>query len=252
VVGANPNRPGGWRGPYTHESAFHEPFVLFGYLAGQTQRLEMVTGILISPQRQTVLIAKQAAAVDVLSNGRLRLGLGVGWNPVEFQAQNENFHNRGRRIEEQVEVMRQLWTRPLVSFKGKWHEIEDAGINPLPVQKPIPVWMGGMAEPVIKRIAHMADGWFPQFRPGDEARATMERLHGYIREAGRDPKDVGIEGRLSVAQTKAEEWAATAQQWRDLGATHLSFNTMNAGFTSPRQHIDAVLRFKEVVSKVAV
>jgi probable F420-dependent oxidoreductase len=251
VLGADPNRPGGFRGPYTFQSAFHEPFVLFGYLAGLTHRLELVTGILISPQRQTALIAKQAAAVDVLSRGRLRLGLGVGWNAVEFDGLNENFHNRGRRIEEQVEVMRALWTRPIVNFEGKWHKIPAAGINPLPVQRPIPIWMGGMSEPVIERIARMADGWFPQFRPGDEARATLERLHGYIRESGRDPSAVGIEGRTSAGQASPDEWAESARGWRELGATHLSFNTMGAGYSSPQQHVDAIRRFIEAAKAVA-
>lgn len=252
VVGADPERHSPWRGPYTHKSAFHEPFVLFGFLAGQTASLELVTGILISPQRQTALIAKQAAAVDVLSKGRLRLGLGVGWNAVEYEALNENFHNRGRRMEEQVELLRKLWTEPVVSFKGKWHSMPDAGINPLPVQQPIPIWMGGMSEPVIKRIARSADGWFPQFQPGDEARAIMDRLHGYIREAGRPLSAVGIEGRVSASQLPPERWSDTARAWRELGATHLSFNTMGAGFTSPQQHIDAVRRFHDTVAAVAV
>jgi len=255
VMGANPDRPGGWRGPYTHEHGFHEPFVLFGYLAGLTQRLELVTGILIAPQRQTALIAKQAAEVDLLTGGRLRLGVGVGWNAVEYEALNENFHDRGRRMEEQIAVLRALWTQPLVTFSGKWHSIPAAGIKPLPVQRPIPIWMGGMAEPVLKRIARVADGWFPQFRPGDEARATLERLHGYIRDAGRDPRAVGIEGRMNAGKgtpQEEDEWAARAVAWRDLGATHLSVNTMGAGFTSPQQHIDAVRRFREETAPVAV
>lgn len=252
VLGADPERHSPWRGPYTHQSAFHEPFVLFGFLAGQTTSLELVTGILISPQRQTALIAKQAAAVDVLSKGRLRLGLGVGWNAVEYEALGENFHNRGRRMEEQVELLRKLWTEPVVSFKGRWHQVPDAGINPLPVQRPIPIWMGGMSEPVLKRIARMADGWFPQFQPGDEARAILARLHGYLREAGRPLTAVGIEGRLSASQLPQERWGEAARAWRELGATHLSFNTMGAGFTSPQQHIDAVRRFHDAVAAVAV
>jgi probable F420-dependent oxidoreductase len=252
VIGANPEREGGWRGPYTHESSFHEPFVLFGYLAAVTPRLELVTGILISPQRQTALIAKQAAEVDVLTNGKLRLGVGIGWNAVEYEGLNENFHNRGRRVQEQVEVLRALWTQPLVNFKGRWHSIPDAGLKPLPVQRPIPIWMGGTAEPVIKRIARLADGWFPQFRPDEDGKATLERLHGYIREAGRKPEDVGIEGRTNAAKATPDQWAEATQRWRELGATHLSFNTMGAGFTSLQQHLDAVRKFKEVVSSVAV
>src|SRR5882672_3039514 len=156
VLGAHPGREPKLTGPYTHEHPFHEPMVLFGFLAGVTKRLQLTTGILILPQRQTVLVAKQAAEVDRLSGGRLRLGVGLGWNYVEYEALGEDFHTRGRRIAEQVEVMRRLWTEPLVTFEGKWHRIDRAGIRPLPVQQPIPVWMGGSAEPVIQRTARIA------------------------------------------------------------------------------------------------
>jgi probable F420-dependent oxidoreductase len=249
VVGADPERPGGWRGPYTHQHQFHEPFVLFGFLGGITTRLELVTGILISPQRQTVLIAKQAAAVDVLTGGRLRLGVGVGWNAVEYEALGENFHNRGRRMEEQVQVLRLLWTQPLVTFTGKWHSIPAAGVNPMPVQRPIPIWMGGTSDIVMRRIARLADGWFPQMRPDDEGRATLERLREYIIEAGREPSAVGIEGRLNAAKATPDEWAETTAKWRELGATHVSFNTMGAGFTSTQQHIDAIRQYKEAAAQ---
>ncbi|HLZ72315.1 MAG TPA: LLM class F420-dependent oxidoreductase [Dehalococcoidia bacterium] len=252
VVGADPAQYSPWRGPYTFQSAFHEPFVLFGYLAGQTRRLELVTGILIAPQRQTALIAKQAAAVDVLSGGRLRLGVGVGWNAVEFEALGQDFHTRGRRMAEQIGLLRALWTKPVVDFDGRWDRVRAAGINPLPVQQPIPIWMGGMSEPVLKRIARLADGWFPQFQPGDEARAILDRLHGYLREAGRPISAVGIEGRLSTSQVPQERWSEAARAWREIGATHLSFNTMGAGFSTPQQHIDAVRRFHDVVAAVAV
>jgi probable F420-dependent oxidoreductase len=247
VVGANPERPGGWRGPYTHQHSFHEPFVLFGYLAGITRALELVTGILILPQRQTALVAKQAAAVDVLSGGRLRLGVGVGWNQVEFEALGQDFSTRGRRMEEQIRLLRALWTEPLVTFTGRWDSIPDAGINPLPVQQPIPIWMGGTAESVLKRVARLADGWFPQFRPGDEARETLERLRRYALEAGRDPAAIGIEGRISAGQHSLDDWRQAAEAWRELGATHLSFNTMGSGYTSPAQHIDAIRRFIQVM-----
>jgi probable F420-dependent oxidoreductase len=252
VLGALPERfeganVGFSRPPYTNESLFHEPFVLFGYLGALTQKLELVTGVLILPQRQTALVAKQAAAVDVLTGGRLRLGVGIGWNFVEYEALNEDFHTRGRRVTEQIEVMRKLWTEPVVNFKGKYHTLDRAGINPLPVQRPIPVWIGGMAENVIKRVARYSDGWFPQFQPSDQAKATLEKMHGYAREAGRDPASIGIEGRMSVGAVAENEWARRADEWRALGATHLSVNTMGAGFTSPQQHIDAVLRWKRVV-----
>jgi len=248
VLGAEPSRfEGRFRPPYTHKTPFHEPFVLFGFLAAATSALELVTGILILPQRQTALVAKQAAAVDVLSAGRMRLGVGIGWNHVEYEALGENFRNRGRRAEEQIAVMRRLWTEESVDFDGKWHTIHQAGINPLPVQRPIPVWMGGMAEPVLKRAARIADGWFPQFRPGPDATATVERVRGYVAEAGRKPEEFGIEGRISMFNTEREQWAAAVEGWRAMDASHVSFNTMNAGLESPQQHIDALRAFKELV-----
>ena len=248
VLGADPQRQGGWQGPYTHEHQFHEPFVLFGYLAGLTQRLELVTGILILPQRQTALVAKQAAEVDVLSDGRLRLGVGVGWNYVEYEALGEDFHNRGRRVGEQIDVLRRLWTEPLVEFQGKYHSIPRAGIKPLPVQRPIPVWMGGMADAVLKRVAIYADGWFPQFRPGGEnARLMMEKLRGFAAEAGRDMAQIGIEGRLNFGAGNPDELNQAAAEWRAIGATHLSVNTMGAGLASPADHIQAIRRAREVL-----
>src|SRR5664279_1385930 len=159
VLGANPQRPGGWSGPYTYLTPFHEVFVLFGYLAAVTQKLGLAAGVIILPQRQTALVAKQAASLDVLSGGRLRLGVGLGWNEVEYTSLNENFHNRGQRIEEQVQLMRRLWTEPLVDFKGKWHTIPDAGLNPRPVQRPIPIGFGGTAEVALRRLARLGDGW---------------------------------------------------------------------------------------------
>jgi probable F420-dependent oxidoreductase len=247
-----PDKIGMSRPPYTDQSNFHEPFVLYGFLGAITQRLELVTGILILPQRQTALVAKQAAAVDVLTRGRLRLGVGIGWNYTEYESLREDFHTRGRRIAEQIEVMRRLWTEPVVTFTGKYHHIDRTGINPLPVQRPIPVWMGGMSEPVIKRTARIADGWFPRFPPAsDQARATIERLHVYAREAGRDPSSIGIDGLVSVTDPEGE-WANRANAWRGLGATHLAVNTMGAGLASPQQHIDAVLHWKRVVEQVAV
>ena len=245
VLGASREARPSWRGPYDHNSQFHEPFVLFGYLAGVTSRIELVTGIIILPQRQTALVAKQAAAVDVLSGGRLRLGIGIGWNEVEYEALGEDFHTRGRRVEEQVALMRALWTDEVVTFQGRWHTVTAAGINPLPVQRPIPLWMGGGAEAVIRRIARLADGWFPQFRPDDRGRETLQRLHDYAREAGRAPGDIGIEGRASIGNGGPEDWAAEVEAWRQLGATHLGVNTMGAGLSSPAEHIDALRRFKD-------
>ena len=245
VLGAHTDRFEKFRPPYTYQTPFHEPFVLFGYLAAVTTKLQLTTGVVILPQRQTALVAKQATAVDLLSGGRMRLGVGIGWNYVEYEALGTNFHNRGRRIEEQIALMRRLWTEELVDFDGRYDKVQQAGICPLPVQRPIPVWMGGGVDAVLKRVAKVADGWFPQFQPGPQAAETIERLRGYIREAGRNVDDVGIEGRISLFNTPQDQLAGAVQGWRDLGATHVSFNTMNAGLQSPREHIDAIRKLRE-------
>ena len=250
VVGANPDRPGGWDSQFTYRHAFHEPLVLFGFCAAVTRRIELVSGIIILPQRQTALVAKQAAEVDVLSGGRLRLGIGVGSNTVEFEALGESFGNRGQRVEEQLEVMRLLWTRELVTYAGRWHRVPDAGINPLPVQRPIPVWMGGDSEVVIRRMARLADGWItlPSFRPGPASQATIDRLHGLIREAGRDPAAFGIEARMALATTPADQRAKDIAAWRAMrGITHLCVNTMGMGLPGPEEHVRTLERFRKDV-----
>ena len=252
VLGASSEHRPNWTGPYDHRTQFHEPFVLFGYLAGVTTHIQLVTGIVILPQRQTALVAKQAAEVDVLSGGRLRLGVGIGWNDVEYEALGEDFHTRGRRVEEQIEVMRALWTQEVVSFHGRWHHITDAGINPLPIQRPIPLWMGGGAEPVLRRVARLADGWFPQIRPDERGRETLQRLFDYASEAGRDPASIGIEGRVGISNGGPDDWARTVEAWQQMGATHLGVNTMSAGLDSPAKHIDAIRSFKEATDGLAV
>ena len=249
VVGANPASRPGWRPPYTYKDTFHEPFVLFGCLAGLTKRIELATGVIILPQRQTVLVAKQAAALDVLSGGRLRLGIGIGWNPVEYEALGENFKNRGRRSEEQVEVMRKLWTQELVTFEGEWYKITDAGLNPLPIQRPIPIWFGGGHDQTLRRVARLGDGWFPLLGPDDKCRAMIEKIRAYTREAGRDPRSVGIEGRIMIGQGSPEQWTKEIQAWKELGATHVTANTMKAGFSSPSGHVEAIRRFRAVFAE---
>jgi probable F420-dependent oxidoreductase len=248
VLGANADSRPGWAGAYRHTDSFHEPFVLFGYLAGVTSRIGLVTGVLILPQRQTALVAKQAAAVDVLSGGRLRLGIGIGWNAVEYDSLGEDFTNRGRRSEEQIEVMRALWTNDVVTYDGRWDRIPDAGINPMPVQRPIPIWFGGGADQVLRRIAKSGDGWISNMPgPDERSRGVVERLGEYARQEGRDPASIGIETWVSARRGSPEEWAASAAAWRDFGATHIAFNTMGAGYSSTREHIDAIRRFKEAV-----
>jgi probable F420-dependent oxidoreductase len=223
---------------------FHEPFVLFGYLAAFT-KLELVSAVIILPQRQTALVAKQAAEVDVLSGGRLRLGIGVGWNQVEYEALGMDFKKRGKIVEEQIEVLRQLWGQEVVNFKGQFHTITAAGLNPLPVKKRIPIWLGGSADALLRRVALLGDGWFPQGRPDDKIRTTLEQLYKYVEEAGRDPKEIGIEARVSTSDGNIDQLARWTEQWRELGATHIAINTMNTGYKTLEQHIEALRRYKE-------
>ena len=248
VLGANPERPGGWSGPYTYLTPFHEVIVLLGYLAGVTQRLGLTTGVVILPQRQTALVAKQAASLDVLSGGRLRLGVGLGWNQVEYTALNEDFHNRGKRIEEQVSLMRRLWNEPLIDFKGKWHTIPDAGINPLPVQRPIPIWFGGSAEEMLRRIARLGDGWIVLHRKAAEARPALDRLSRYIEQAGRARNEVGLEARIPFEGGDPRVWETSMREWQAEGATHLSLNTMSSGLRTPQEHIQAIQKFAQVAN----
>jgi len=255
VLGAaTANRPG-WIGAYAEPDMFHEPFVLFGYLAACTRRLELATGILILPQRQTALVAKQAAEVDVLSGGRLRLGVGVGWNSVEYEALGVDFHKRGARIDEQIRLLRALWAQPTVSFEGRFDRIPDAGINPLPVRRSIPIWLGGESDAVIRRVARLADGWFPggglltpyQRHERVERKVQLEQLRGYLAAERRDPTAVGIEGRFSVANATPDDWRRGADEWRAMGATHLSLGTTSAGLATPQAHIDAIRRFRDTL-----
>lgn len=245
VLGANPNRPGGWQGPYTYKTPFHEPFLLFSFMAAVTQKLGFATGIIILPQRQTALVAKQAATLDVLSGGRLRLGIGIGWNEVEYAALGENFHNRGKRIEEQVALLQRLWTEPLVTFAGQWHTVPDAGLNPLPVQQPIPIWFGGHAEAVMRRIARSGAGWMPNFRSVADAQPTLELLDRFLDEAGRSRAEIGLEPRLNYGDGNPDRWRAVLDEWQAAGATHFSVNTMGCGFAKPGEHIEALRRFAE-------
>jgi probable F420-dependent oxidoreductase len=255
VLGADSNRPGGWSGAYDHRSMFHEPLVLFGYLAAQTTRLRLATAILVLPQRQTALVAKQAAEVDVLSGGRLILGVGIGWNAVEYEALGLSFTNRGKRIEEQIAVLRTLWTREVVDFKGRWHRIDRAGINPLPVQRPIPIWMGGgwdrqrraITEPSLRRIAKVADGWFTHVPPNDNGRTGMDMFRRFLRQEGRDPASVPVEGRLLAAKSGPEEWKRGIDAFQQMGMTSVELNTMGAGYRSIDEHLEALRRFRELM-----
>jgi probable F420-dependent oxidoreductase len=245
VVGADPAVHTGWEGPYDVTTTFHEPFVLFGYMAAITD-LEMVTGIIILPQRQTALVAKQAAEVDLLTRGRFRLGIGLGWNAVEYEALGQDFTSRGRRVEEQVDLLRRLWTEPSVTYQGRFDRVTGAGLAPLPVQRPIPVWFGAQSERAYRRAGRLADGWFPQVRPGPELDAARGVVEQAAAEAGRDPARIGMEGRVSW-RGSPEKLAEHAATWRDAGASHISVNTMGAGLRTVDDHLGALEVAAEVL-----
>ena len=245
VLGADPTRPGGWTGPYSVDTNFHEPFVLFGWLAGLTSRIELTTGVIILPQRQTALVAKQVAELDILSGGRIRLGIGTGWNAVEYESLNEDFHNRGIRQAEQVEVMRLLWENDVVDYTGRWHRIDRAGIKPRPTRR-IPVWFGGSDERALRRMARIGDGWMMNRQPDDAGSANIARVRQWVKDEDRDPNSFGIQGSIGY-QAGPEKWPAQMQRWKDLQASHVGVITMNAGLAGPRDHIEAIRKFKEGV-----
>jgi probable F420-dependent oxidoreductase len=238
VLGADPVVHAPWDRPYDVHTTFHEPFVLFGYLAAATN-LELVTGVIILPQRQTALVAKQAAEVDLLTEGRFRLGIGVGWNAVEYEGLGKDFSNRGRRSEEQVELMRRLWTEDGITFTGEHEQLTGAGIAPAPIQRPIPVWFGAQSKPAYRRAGRLGDGWFPQMSPGpqlDEAKAIVDEA---ARAAGRDPAALGLEGRVDWTGS-ADQLVSDVEAWRQAGASHLSINTMNGGLGGVDGHLAAL------------
>jgi probable F420-dependent oxidoreductase len=239
VLGADPAVHAPWNGPYDIDTTFHEPFVLFGYLAACT-RLELVTDVIILPQRQTALVAKQAAQVDLLTEGRFRLGVGIGWNAVEYEALGQSFSTRGRRMSEQIPLLRRLLSERSVDHDGDFDRVTGAGLAPMPIQRPIPIWVGGQSEPAYRRIGRLADGWFPQVVPGsrlDEARSIIaEAAH----EAGRDPSSLGMEGRASWTSDGIDKLVDHVGRWRDAGATHLGINTMNAGLGAVEAHLEVL------------
>lgn len=246
VVGADPGVHTGWDRAYDVHTTFSEPLVMFGFLAAVTQTVELVTGVIILPQRQTVLVAKQAAEVDLLSGGRLRLGVGVGWNAVEFEALGEDFTNRGARSDEQITVLRRMWCEQSVSFDGQYHSITGAGIAPLPVQRPIPVWIGAASTPGYRRAGRVADGWFPLIEPGHEldyARAVVAQA---ALDAGRDPTAIGMEGRI-IYSGDLDAVAREVSAWNDAGATHVSISTMDAGLATVDDHLAVLTSVAEAV-----
>lgn len=249
VLGANPE-DSAFDGPYDNDDMFHEPLTLFAYLAGVTETLTLGTSVLILPQRQTAVVAKQAAEVDVLSGGRLRLGVGVGWNDLEYEALGMEFTSRGRRIEEQIEVLRRLWTDHLVEFDGQWHNLPDAGINPRPVQRPIPVWMGGDADPVLRRVGRLADGWLPRGTSPtsslNEVKDQLTTIRNHNQEADRDPDKLRIAPRVKP-EGAPSEWVEHAREWHDLGATHIAVDTIGMDLSAD-EHVERTAAFFETLT----
>ena len=240
-------------GPYTEESAFHELFVLLGFFASCTERVGLASGVLILPQRQTALVAKQAAEVDILSGGRFRLGVGTGWNHVEYDSLNENFRNRGKRQVEQVELLRKLWTEPVVDYKGQWHRVERAGLSPMP-DRQIPIWFGGFTDPVFRRAAEIGDGFI--FGSGrKENLKTMKLLQGYMEQQGRTSADFGMEVLLNY-QSGPGRWAGDIEEWIKAGVSHVSMRGMalrgqGDGLDSPQEHIDILKTYWDEVGSLA-
>jgi len=249
VVGADPAVHTGWDGPYDVRTTFHEPMVLYGYLAAVTS-MELVTGIIIVPQRQTVLVAKQAAEVDLLTGGRFRLGVGIGWNRVEYQALGQDFSTRGTRLEEQITLLRRLWTEQSVTFRGTFDQITGAGLAPMPVQRPIPVWVGAQSPPAYRRAGRLADGWFPQMAPGPHLEEARRLVTQAAAQADRDPASLGMEGRLRWKPDR-DSLAAAMRHWQDAGATHLSVNTMGAGLTTVDDHLAALATAAEAAKTIS-
>jgi probable F420-dependent oxidoreductase len=245
VLGADPEAHAPWRGPYTITTTFHEPFVMFGYLAGFTD-LELVTGIIILPQRQTALVAKQATEVDLLTGGRFRLGVGLGWNEVEYEALGQPFDKRGRRLSEQIGVLRRLWTETAVTHEGEFDTITAAGLAPAPVQRPIPVWIGGSSDAAYRRMGRLADGWFPQVRPGEDLDRARAVIAAAAEAAGRDPEALGMEGRVGWQPDDPARFERQVGRWREAGASHLGINTMGAGLDGVDAHLAALARAAEL------
>lgn len=249
VLGASHDRDAPLNGPYSEHHPFHDPFVKFAYLAGITRRIEFVTGILILPQRQTALVARQAADLDLLSRERLRLGIGIGWNPVEYDALGQSFSSRGRRIEEQVGLLRQLWSGKLLSFEGQFDRVDRAALNP-PPRRAIPVWMGGFADVALRRAARLADGFI--FADGAaDAFAQVTRLRELLSAEGRAVENFGLHCNMLRAK-KPQEIVDTIRRWQDVGGTHTSISTMGQGFTSIDEHIDYMRRVADAVRDAAL
>ena len=249
VLGADPAGYPGWDRPYRHDTVIHEPMILFAHLAAVAPKLGFMPNVIILPQRQAVLVAKQAAELDLITEGKFRLGVGIGWNPVEFEGLGMEFKNRARRFEEQVDLMRKLWTEPSLSFQGQYHTITNAAICPLPIQRPIPIWIGGSAEPAIKRAARIADGFIPLAPIAGTSGwdETVAKLHCWLREAGREPSSFGIEARMSAGTGTPDDWRRALKTWQRLGASHLGVATSGGGLVGADAHIQRLREVRAVL-----
>ena len=247
VLGADRDRPGGFEGPYDKDVAFHEPFTTFAFIAAVTKKLDMITTVMILPQRQTVLVAKQAAELAILSNNRFKLGIGVGWNTVEYTGLNENFKNRGKRQEEQVELMRLLWESEVLEYKGDYHHIDKASINPRP-SKSVPIWFGGGAPQLIERCADLGDGWIPLMGPNEAARKTLAAIKEKRESKGLDWDNFGVQAQAQYAGGDAERWNKHAEKWRNLGASHIAIATHNAEPTNVDGHLGRIEEYLNAVT----
>ncbi len=246
VLGADPDREGGFRGPYDKDVAFHEPFTTFAFIAGVTDKIDLITTVMILPQRQTVLAAKQAAEVALLSNNRFKLGIGVGWNELEYVGLNETFNNRGRRQEEQVDVMRKLWSEDSLDYTGEYHRIDKASINPRP-SKTIPIWFGGSAPALLDRVARLGDGWIPLMGANDKAKACIDTIKQTREAAGLSFDNFGIQAQAQYAGGSPERWRKHAEAWRGMGCTHLAVATHNAGPTNVDGHLARIGEYQQAL-----
>ena len=250
VLGADPDRPGGFKGVYDKDTAFHEPLTTFAFIAAVTSTIELVTTILILPQRQAALVAKQAAEVAILSNNRFRMGVGIGWNEIEYEALGVPFRQRGARLAEQVDLLRALWREDSLTFDGQMHKVTLASINPRPSQ-PIPIWFGGSAPAALERCAQVGDGWMPLMGPSEKAQACITRMRELRAAAGRTWDGFGIQGQAQFAGGNPERWATHASKWKELGATHIAIATHNAGPCDVDGHLQRVGTYLDAVRDLA-
>lgn len=246
VLGADPDRPGGWSGPYDKDVAFHEPFTVFSFMAALTESIEFATSVLVLPQRQTALVAKQAAELAIVSDYRFRMGIGSGWNEVEYEALGVPFEHRGSRQAEQVELMRRLWSEDTFTFRGRFHDVTMAGILPRP-EKTIPIWFGGIADPLLKRCALLGDGWFPLGVPNDASARAIDTMREIRESNGLSWDGFGIQAQAQFRGGTPERWSNHAQRWEALGCTHLAVATHTAGNETVDDHLAAAKQYLDAV-----